>query len=110
LAFSLPSFPNFVHIFFIGTLFVEFGFIVRTLLQHAKRTPRLPVSAPSDAPPVGSIIHGARNWEGELEGDSDRPTSGFDIEAIGAAEALKPVPPAYGVYRGSVRIADSDIR
>jgi hypothetical protein len=59
-----------------------------------------------DAPPVGAIIHGARNWEGETE----TSTTGFDLEEIGTGEALKPVPPAYGVYRGSVRIADSDIK
>jgi hypothetical protein len=32
------------------------------------------------------------------------------LERIGGEEALKPVPPAYGMYRGSVRIGDHDIR
>ena len=59
-----------------------------------------------DAPRVGAIIQGASNWE-----DPDIPSRGrLDLEEIGAVEALKPVPPAYGMYRGSVRIADTDIR
>ena len=59
-----------------------------------------------DAPPVGAIIQGASNWEG-----ADAVSHAhFDLEEIGVPEALKPVPPAYGMYRGSVRIADTDIR
>jgi hypothetical protein len=106
LAFSLPTFPNFLHIFFIGILFVEFAFVIKTLLKHAQRTRRkVAGESVEDAPPVGTVIHGASNWEGA----DDVSPAHFDLEEIGVVEALKPVPPAYGMYRGSVRIADTDI-
>jgi hypothetical protein len=104
LAFSLQDFPNFTHIFFIGILFVEFAFVIKALLRHARRTRKQIDDSPQDAPPVGAIIQGASNWEGSPESPGR-----FDLEEIGVVEALKPVPPAYGVYRGSVRIADTDI-
>jgi hypothetical protein len=113
LAFSLSAFPNFLHIFFIGALFLEFGFVVKSLLKHARnrnRKVRVPARTNTDAPPPGTIIHGAQNWEDEHEREAARAAGGLDLEELGAEEALKPVPPAYGVYRGSVRIADSDIR
>ena len=62
----------------------------------------------ADGPPAGAIIQGARNWSDVLD-DTDTEMQ-FDLEEVGVKEALKPTPPAYGVYRGSVRIADSDIR
>ena len=107
LAFSLPNFPNFTHVFFIGILFVEFAFVIKILLTHAQRARRkMMAESTQDAPPAGAIIHGASNWEGaEVESPAH-----FDLEEIGVVEALKPVPPAYGIYRGSVRIADTDIR
>lgn len=107
LAFSLPNFPNFTHIFFIGILFFEFAFVIKTLLKHAQHKRRkMMAGSIQDAPPAGAIIQGASNWEGA---DNMSPAR-FDLEEIGAVEALKPVPPAYGIYRGSVRIADTDIR
>jgi hypothetical protein len=111
LAFSLSGFPNFLHIFFIGALFLEFGFVVKGLFKHARnrnRKARVPPTN-TDAPPPGTVIHGAQNWEDEHEREAARAAEGLDLEEIGVEEALKPVPPAYGVYRGSVRIADSDI-
>ena len=58
-----------------------------------------------NGPVPGTIIHGAPNWEGQQYTEEQ-----FDIESIGVEDTLKPIPPAYGMYRGSVRIADSDIR
>jgi hypothetical protein len=107
LAFSLQNFPNFTHIFFIGILFIEFAFVIKALLKLAQRARRKRMAeSTQDAPPVGAIIQGASNWE-----DADAVSHAhFDLEEIGVVEALKPVPPAYGMYRGSVRIADTDIR
>jgi hypothetical protein len=107
----MSGFPNFLHIFFIGALFLEFGFVVKSLLKHARnRKVRVSPRTNTDAPPPGTIIHGAQNWEDEHEREAARAAGELDLEQIGVEEALKPVPPAYGVYRGSVRIADSDIR
>lgn len=105
MAFSLQNFPNYTHIFFIGLLFVEFAFVIKGLLEHARHTRKQVIRSPQDAPPVGAIIQGASNWE-----TSPESPGRFDLEEIGTVEALKPVPPAYGIYRGSVRIADADIR
>ena len=88
-----------------GILFVEFAFVNKALLHHARRARKKMHRFSQDSPPVGAIIQGASNWEGSPE--SPRR---FELEEIGVTEALKPVPPAYGQYRGSVRIADADIR
>ena len=87
---------------------MEFSFVIRFLLKHAKRTRReIRNNTPmQEGPPAGAIIHGASNWDGL----PDDQHGGFNLEDIGTAEALKPIPPAYGHYRESVRIADSDIR
>jgi len=115
LAFSLPNFPNFLHILFIGILFLEFACVIKSLLNRTRQTrkklrqqnPR----APTEGPAPGTIIQGAPNWEDEDIGErAGREDTGFDLERIGGEEALKPVPPAYGMYRGSVRIGDHDIR
>ena len=107
MAFSLQNFPNFSHAFFITLLFAEFYLLIKALLRHARRTRQQMVETGEDAPPIGAIVHGASNWEGASD---DGSRERFDIERIGVVEALKPVPPAYGQYRGSVRIADADIR
>jgi hypothetical protein len=73
------------------------------LLDRGKTRKRAVV----DAPPPGAVIQGASNWEGLQDDVEARPD---DLENIGFVEALKPIPPAYGMVRGSVRIADSDIR
>ena len=87
---------------------MEFAFVIRCLLQHAKQTKEEILNTPmEEGPPAGAIVHGASNWDGLPDGQHDE---GFNLEEIGITEALKPVPPAYGHYRGSVRIADSDIR
>lgn len=87
---------------------MEFAFVIRYLLKHAKRTRQVIKATPmQEGPPAGAIIHGASNWDGLPE---DQNPGGFDLEEIGTAEAVKPIPPAYGHYRGSVRIKDSDIR
>jgi hypothetical protein len=52
-------------------------------------------------------VQGAPNWNG-LPNEPDQDD--FDLEIIGLKEALKPIPPAYGIFKGSIRIADSDIR
>lgn len=87
---------------------MEFAFVIRYLLKHAKRTRKTIKATPmQEGPPAGAIIHGAPNWDGLPD---DQSPGEFDLEEIGTVEALKPIPPAYGHYRGSVRIADSDIR
>ena len=88
---------------------MEFSFVIRFLLKHAKQTRReIRNNSPmQEGPPAGAIIHGALNWDGLPD---DQHPGGFNLEEIGTTEALKPIPPAYGHYRGSVRIADSDIR
>jgi hypothetical protein len=83
--------------FFIVALLTELAFLVRGLLDYSKYIKHRRSMACSDAPPDGSIIRGARNWDGQ-------PDPAIDIEAVAA------VPPAYGMYQGSVRINDSDIR
>jgi hypothetical protein len=116
LAFSLKKFPDVVHIVFIALLFGEFAFIVKTLLnrtvQHVKRRRRSVRVSVQEGPEPGAVIHGAPNWEviEEMEEVEDDLPPPDDLEVLGCAEALKPIPPAYGVYRGSVRIADNDIR
>jgi hypothetical protein len=93
---------------FIGLLFVEFACVIKALLiksRHARK--RLKRSSVVDAPPAGAIIQGAQNWEGA---SGDLEAGQFDLEVIGTEEALKPIPPAYGMYRGSVRIGDNDLR
>jgi hypothetical protein len=97
-----------LHIVFIGLLFVEFACVIKALLnksRHARK--RLKRASVEDAPPAGAIIHGAPNWEDQSD---DLEAGQFNLEVIGTVEALKPVPPAYGMYRGSVRIGDNDIR
>lgn len=64
------------------------------------------IESAQEGPPPGAVIQGALNWDGL----SDVPQGRFDLESIGVVEALKPTPPAYGIYRGSVRIMDNDIR
>jgi hypothetical protein len=102
---------------FIALLFGEFAFIVKTLLnrtvQHVNRRRRSARTSVQEGPEPGAIIHGAPNWEGieeEMEQVQDDLPPPDDLEVLGCAEALKPIPPAYGVYRGSVRIADNDLR
>ena len=89
----------------------EFVFIIRALVLHVRRSQRQRTTeafeAREEGPPLGAIVQGAQNWDGLTEDASSRT---FDLEEIGTEEALKPVPPAYGMYRGSIRIADSDIR
>jgi hypothetical protein len=112
-----------LHIVFIGILFIEFACVIKALLNRT-RIARMKILKSStrlqsaqDGPPAGAIIHGAPNWAG-LDGTEHDDTAAaaaqeegeFDLERLGAEEALKPVPPAYGMYRGSVRIGDQDIR
>jgi hypothetical protein len=73
------------------------------LLNRGKTRSRAVV----DAPPPGAVIQGASNWEGLRDDVEAAPD---DLENIGFVEAWKPIPPAYGIIRGSVRIADTDIR
>jgi len=63
-----------------------------------------------DGPPLGSIVQGAPNWNGLPNDPEEEEQEDYDLENIGLKEALKPIPPAYGMYRGSIRIADTDIR
>jgi len=97
---SFISLPHYGHVFFIVALVVEFLFLVKALKDHATHVKHKRNMTIVDAPPPGSIIQGARNWEWER--DPGAPSS--DLEAVVA------VPPAYGIYRGSVRIDDNDIR
>jgi hypothetical protein len=101
LVFSLSSFPVYAHALFSAALVFEFVYVIKALWDHAtyiKKQRRLGIS---DAPPHGSVIQGANNWEGEPDPVAPTP----DLEVVAAA-----VPPAYGQYRGSVRIHDDDIR
>ena len=85
-------------------LFIEFAFVVKSLIKAAKAQ-RPKVVIVEEGPPPGSVIQGASNWDGLPEESS----SEFNLETIGVPEALRPVPPAYGVYRGSIRVTDRDI-
>jgi hypothetical protein len=109
LSLSLPTFSNYLHVFFIGILFIELCYVIRSVLRKYRATEqRKKETMNGNAPPPGAVIHGASNWE-NIPGEHSLP-AGFDLESIGVTEALKPIPPAYGIYRGSVRIADSDLR
>jgi len=79
---------------------------VHAVLGRIRARRRKSLKSVIDGVPPGSIIHGASNWESIPGHDEVR----FDLESIGVTEALKPIPPAYGIYRGSVRITDTDIR
>lgn len=96
-----------MHIFFVGILFVEFCYVVQAVFRKIRAVRRKGVKSVIDGPAPGTIIQGAPNWEGLPDAAADGP---FDLEMIGVTDALKPIPPAYGVYRGSVKIADTDIR
>jgi len=100
-----------VHFFFILCLLVEFVFIIKALVAHVRRLNRQKAAealeAREEGPPIGAVVEGAPNWDSLTE---DPSNNAFDLEQIGVQESLEPVPPAYGVYRGSIRIADSDIR
>jgi hypothetical protein len=98
--FSLSSFPVYAHALLSTALVFEFVFLVKALWDHANYVKKQRTLAISDAPPRGSVIQGANNWEAEPDPVAPTP----DLE-VGAA-----VPPAYGQYRGSVRIHDTDIR
>jgi hypothetical protein len=100
LVFSLSSFPVYAHALFSTTLLFEFVYLIKALWDHANFIKTQRRLAVSDAPPHGSIIQGANNWERE----PDRVAPTPDLEIAGA------IPPAYGQYRGSVRIHDADIR
>ena len=115
LAFSLPNFPNFLHIVFIGILFIQFTCVIKALLYRTRIARKKLLKETSsqqalDGPPAGAIIQGAPNWAGLDDEADEEEAGGFDLESVGVEEALKPVPPAYGMYRGSVRIRDHDIR
>ena len=97
---SLAPLPHYGHFLFIVALVSEFLFLVKSLKGHATYIKYKRNTAILDAPPPGSIIQGARNWA--CEPDPVGPSS--DLEAAAA------VPPAYGIYGGSVRIDDNDIR
>ena len=98
--------------------------LIRCLLRLAShRAKEQRMKDAEDGPPPGTIITGARNWDENSERASERASVGSlgsvgsretnsevrYLESIGRREALKPVPPAYGMYRGSIRIADGDI-
>jgi len=97
---SLAPLPHYGHLIFVAALVLEFLVLVKALKDHATHIKYKRNTAISDAPPPGSIIQGARNWAWEPDPVGPSP----DLEAVVA------VPPAYGIYRGSVRIDDNDIR
>ena len=106
LALILHSFPTYGHIFFISLLLGEFGIILKCLLNKLpSNTGDIGLTEPR--PPTAITIYGAPNWEGAiLDGTSrQQPQMSENISSIPTS-----LPPAYGVYQGTIRIADRDIR
>jgi hypothetical protein len=105
LAFALRNFPYALHLVFIAMLFTEFTFMAQSLLKRNLQSRRR--RSIEDAPQFGAIVQGAQNWSGGQDQISVSPGNPGGLRMV---EAVTPMPPAYGIYRGTVRIGDSDIR